>query len=82
MTNTILIIYCVSSTGVSVPYKAIWRKINPKRGKVEELKLQNGSSYRCSPLDLDCVIEVTVLFQFQGVQMQRVVQSNLVKVSR
>jgi hypothetical protein len=34
MTNTILIIYCVSSTGASVPYKALWRKISPKRGKL------------------------------------------------
>ena len=82
MTNTILIIYCVSSTGVSVPYKSLWRKINPKKNKIEEIKSHNGSSYRCSPLDLDCIIEATVFFQFQNMQIQKVVQSNLVKVSR
>jgi len=31
MTNSILIIYCVSSSGVSVPFKAQWRRINKKR---------------------------------------------------
>lgn len=82
MTNTILIIYCVSSTGASVPYKSIWRKINPKKNRVEEIKTHNGTSYRCSPLDIDCIIEATVIFQHQNMQMQRVVQSNLVKVSR
>jgi hypothetical protein len=81
-TNTILIIYCVSSTGASVPYKSGWRKICPKRGRIEEIKNHNGSSYRCSPLDVDCVIEATIYFQHMGAQVARVVQSNLVKVSR
>jgi hypothetical protein len=72
----------VSSTGASVPYKAIWRRIYPKKNKYEEIKSHNGSSYRCSPLDLDCVIEATVVFPFQNMQVQKVVQSNLVKVSR
>ena len=34
MTNTILIIYCVSSTGASVPYKSTWRRVNSKLHKV------------------------------------------------
>ena len=32
--NSILIIYCVSSTGVSVPFKSQWRRINKKRNIV------------------------------------------------
>jgi len=82
MTNTILIIYCVSSTGASVPYKSIWRRINPKKNKVEEIKNHNGSSYRCSPLDMDYIIEATVIFQHMNMQVSKVVQSNMVKVSR
>ena len=34
MTNSILIIYCVSSGGVSVPFKSQWRRINKKRNLV------------------------------------------------
>lgn len=56
MTNTILIIYCVSSTGASVPYKSSWRRVQPKLNNVEDIKYHNGSSYRCSPLDLDYFI--------------------------
>lgn len=82
MTNTILIIYCVSSTGASVPYKSSWRRVNPKLHKVEDIKHHSGSSYRCSPLDIDYVIEATIYFQHQNVQMKRIVQSNVVKVSR
>jgi hypothetical protein len=82
MTNTILIIYCVSNTGASVPYKSFWRKYNPKKNRVEDIKNHNGSSYRCSPLDLECIIEATVIFQHQNLTLQRTVQSNMVKVSR
>lgn len=82
MTNTILIIYCVSSTGASVPYKSSWRRVHPKRNKVEDIKHHNASSYRCSPLDIDYFIEATVYYQHQNVQTSRIVQSNLVKVSR
>lgn len=82
MTNTILIIYCVSSTGASVPYKSTWRRVHPKRNKAEEIKYHNGSSYRCSPLDIDYVIEATIYFQHQNLQLSRIVQSNVVKVSR
>lgn len=56
MTNTILIIYCVSSTGASVPYKSSWRRVNPKKNKIEDIKHHNGSSYRCSPLDIEYFI--------------------------
>jgi len=35
MTNTILIIYCVSSSGASVPYKSFWRRVHPKKNKME-----------------------------------------------
>ena len=82
MTNTILIIYCVSSTGASVPYKSSWRRLQPKKNKVEEILQHNGSSYRCSPLDLDYHIEATVYYQHQNAQVSRIVQSNVVKVSR
>jgi len=82
MTNTILIIYCVSTTGASVPYKSLWRRVQPKKNKIEEIKYHNGSSYRCSPLDIDYFIEATISFQHQNTQISRIVQSNVVKVSR
>jgi hypothetical protein len=82
MTNTILIIYCVSSTGASVPYKSSWRRVQPKKNKVEDIRHHNGSSYRCSPLDIDHFIEATVTFQHLNTQVSRIIQSNLVKVSR
>ena len=81
-TNTILIIYCVSGTGASFPYKASWRKVNPKKNKVEDIIHHNGSSYRCSPLDIDYIIEATIYFQNQNSPVSRVIQSNPVKVSR
>ena len=35
VTNSIILIYCVSSTGASVPYKSVWRRVHPKRNKIE-----------------------------------------------
>lgn len=82
VTNTIVIIYCVSSNGVSIPYKSSWRRVHPKKNKIEEITYHNGSSYRCSPLDIDNYIEATVTYQQQNSQITKKVMSNIVKVSR
>jgi hypothetical protein len=65
-----------------LPYKSVWRRIHPKKNRVEDIKNHNVNSYRCSPLDLDCTIEATVFYQLQNVQMSKQVQTNIVKVVR
>lgn len=82
MTNTILIIYCVSSTGASLQYKATWKRVHSKNRQTFDIKQHSGSSYRCSPLDLDHSIEATIFYTHHGVQMAKTVQSNVVRVSR